>query len=224
HGENWIPAGLNGKRVEALIFKGFYLFAGAYPGVFRSSDFGSNWTIVNNGLYYATAVSLEVYGTNIIAGTASGVFVSTNNGDLWINKNEGFATPPGISTILIVNNYIFVGPYFESVWRRNLSEVIGIKQNSNNIIEKYSLFQNYPNPFNPITIIKFQINLPERTRFTTLKVYNILGKEIATLVNEKLQPGTYEVKFEGTNLPSGVYYYRIETENYSETKKMLMIK
>jgi len=98
---------------------------------------------------------------------------------------------------------------------------IGIQQNSSNIPDKYSLSQNYPNPFNPVTNIKFQI---AKNSFVNLKVYNILGKEIATLVNEKLQAGTYEVKFEGTNLPSGVYYYRVETENYGETKKMLLIK
>ncbi|MFA5404218.1 MAG: M28 family peptidase [Ignavibacteria bacterium] len=98
--------------------------------------------------------------------------------------------------------------------------IIGIK-GANGIINNFILFQNYPNPFNPGTVIRFQI---KDLRFTTLKVYNILGKEIATLVNEKLQPGTYEVKFEGTNLPSGVYYYKLETENYNETKKMVLIK
>jgi|WetSurMetagenome_2_1015567.scaffolds.fasta_scaffold04721_2 predicted acyl esterase len=98
---------------------------------------------------------------------------------------------------------------------------IGVQQISSNVPDKYSLSQNYPNPFNPTTNIRYQI---ANNSFVILKVYDILGKEIATLVNEKLQAGTYEVKFDGTNLPSGVYYYRIETGNYSETKKMLLIK
>lgn len=98
---------------------------------------------------------------------------------------------------------------------------IKVNQISSTIPDKFSLSQNYPNPFNPKTIIRFQI---EDLRLVTLKIYDILGKEIVTLVNEKLQPGSYEYKFDGTNLPSGVYYYKLDAGNYSETKKMLMIK
>jgi|WetSurMetagenome_2_1015567.scaffolds.fasta_scaffold49809_2 hypothetical protein len=109
--------------------------------------------------------------------------------------------------------------------------IVNINKNEHSVPENYSLFQNYPNPFNPTTTIKFSIpslnppfNKGGTGGFVTLKVCNILGKEVAILVNEKLQAGIYEVKFDGTNLPSGVYYYRIETESYCETKKMLMIK
>ena len=99
----------------------------------------------------------------------------------------------------------------------------------NNIPDKFNLFQNYPNPFNPVTKIKFDVASGFRSGAygndrVVLKVNDILGKEIQTLVNEKLQPGTYEVTFDGSNLPSGVYFYQLSTGNYSETKKMLMIK
>ncbi|MFA5405076.1 MAG: M28 family peptidase [Ignavibacteria bacterium] len=90
-----------------------------------------------------------------------------------------------------------------------------------NIPVKYELSQNYPNPFNPTTIIKFQI---KDLRFTTLKIYDILGKEVATLVNEKLKAGTYEVTFEGSNLASGIYFYQLKTDNFIETKKLILIK
>jgi len=98
---------------------------------------------------------------------------------------------------------------------------INVNQISSTVPEKFSLSQNYPNPFNPSTNIKYQII---NNGFVNLKVYDILGKEIATLVNEKQAPGTYEVKFDGTNLPSGVYHYRIATENYSETRRMILLK
>lgn len=99
---------------------------------------------------------------------------------------------------------------------------IKINQISGTVPDKYSLEQNYPNPFNPFTNIRYQI---AKNSYVTLKIYNILGKEVATLVNEKLSAGTYEVKFGGTNLPSGVYYYKLSIDNvpYS-VKKMVLLK
>ncbi len=72
---------------------------------------------------------------------------------------------------------------------------------------KYSLDQNYPNPFNPTTTITFQIPHPN---LTTLKIYNVLGKEVATIVSEKMNPGNYSYTFDGSSLATGVYYYRLE--------------
>jgi len=91
----------------------------------------------------------------------------------------------------------------------------------------FTLYQNYPNPFNPSTTIKFTIPFVETTRrvvSTKLVVYDILGQKIKTLLNKKLSPGSYEVEFDGSNLPSGVYLYRLTNENYSATKKMLLLK
>ena len=112
------------------------------------------------------------------------------------------------------------------VWKRPLSEIVSVKQISNLVPDEFKLEQNYPNPFNPTTIIRFQV---KDSRFVTLKVYDILGKEITTLVNEKLQPGTYEVpfsinQFSGYQQPSGVYFYKLIANGFIETKKMLMIK
>ena len=85
----------------------------------------------------------------------------------------------------------------------------------------FSLSQNYPNPFNSTSNLKFQI---VNTGDVKIIVYDIMGKEVQTLVNERLQPGTYEAAFDGSALNSGVYFYRIVTEGYSETKRMLLIK
>jgi hypothetical protein len=90
------------------------------------------------------------------------------------------------------------------------------------------LFQNYPNPFNPTTKIKF--NVPKSDNVKII-IYDITGREVQTLVNEKLQPGTYETTFDGSQLTSSVYFYRMvirhsgsSTDGYSETKKMLLVK
>ncbi len=97
--------------------------------------------------------------------------------------------------------------------------------------EDFYLHQNYPNPFNPVTKIKFTIPqadspLPGVTRggLITLKVYDILGRKITTLVNEAKQPGTYEIEFNAEGLPSGVYYYQLKSGSFIETKKMIILK
>ena len=102
-----------------------------------------------------------------------------------------------------------------------LATPVGIKNISSSEPVSYSLSQNYPNPFNPNSTIKFKI---KDSKFVSLKVYDEMGREVTSLVNEKLQPGEYEVKFDGSNLASGMYYYRLNAGDFSETKKMILIK
>jgi hypothetical protein len=110
------------------------------------------------------------------------------------------------------------------IWLAPLDiSTIGIRNISTEIPDKFALYQNYPNPFNPVTKIKFDLS-PLSRRGVSLKIYNITGREVSTLVNEKLNPGSYEVTFDGANLPSGIYFYRLQTDNFSETKKLMLIK
>ena len=98
---------------------------------------------------------------------------------------------------------------------------VGVEENETGHPTEYALYQNYPNPFNPTTTIKYQI--PELS-FITLKVYDVLGNEVSTLVNEEKPIGDYELEFDATNLPSGIYFYRLQTGSFVETKKMLLMK
>ncbi len=100
------------------------------------------------------------------------------------------------------------------------STPVSVSQRSN-VPASFALHQNYPNPFNPTTHFRFSI---ANFEFVTLKVYDLLGREIATLVNGKKSPGTYEVLFDGSKLPSGVYFYRLESGRFAETKKLILIK
>jgi hypothetical protein len=106
------------------------------------------------------------------------------------------------------------------------SQVIGIKPTGSEIPHEYSLFQNYPNPFNPITKIRFSLPYPSKggAQDVKLTIYDILGREAATLVNEQLQPGTYEIEWDASNFASGIYYYSLETQEFNKTKKMILIK
>jgi subtilisin-like proprotein convertase family protein len=105
--------------------------------------------------------------------------------------------------------------------RLNNSSTVGVQQLSAEIPSKFELAQNYPNPFNPTTSIKFAL---PKSGFVTLKVYDIVGKEVATLVSEQLAAGTYEHNFDASALSSGVYFYRIDAGNFTEIKKMMLVK
>jgi hypothetical protein len=97
---------------------------------------------------------------------------------------------------------------------------VGISSNSG-VPKRFSLEQNYPNPFNPVTKIKFQL---PKTEFVTITIYDILGRKVLTLLNERKEPGYYDVSFDASNYASGMYFYKIEAGNFIDTKKMILIK
>ena len=105
-------------------------------------------------------------------------------------------------------------------WYENLL-ITGIVTNSNEIPSEFRLSQNYPNPFNPSTIIRF--SMPEES-FVTIKVFNTLGEEITTLINENIIAGDYEVEFDASKLPSGIYFYKLQSESFIEAKKMVLLR
>jgi hypothetical protein len=99
--------------------------------------------------------------------------------------------------------------------------ITGVTQNGNTVPIEYTLSQNYPNPFNPTTKINFAL---PKSGLVTLKVYDVLGKEVATLVNSNMSVGSYSFEFNASNLTSGIYFYRLESNGFSEVKKMMLIK
>lgn len=216
----WIQTkGPYGGNIQSLAVSGIYLFAGTQlGGVFRSNNNGTNWTAVNNGLTDHNVRSFAFWGTNLFAGTSYGVFLSTDYGTSWTAINNGL-TNTYVTSLAVLGTNLFAGTS-RGVWRRPLSEM-SIQSLSNEVPEQYSLEQNFPNPFNPVTNLEFGIS---KLGFVTLKIYDLLGKEVAKLVNEKLSPGRYRVEFDVSGLPSGVYFYRLETEGFLETKSMVLLK
>jgi hypothetical protein len=167
-----------------------------------------------------TVLSLATSGSNIFAGTSNGVYLSTNNGANWTQINDGFNPVPTVYSLAIANNYIFAGTYGYSVWKRSLS-ITEVKNISPEMPSDFALHQNYPNPFNPVTNIKFDI---PKSEFVTVKIFDVTGREIETLLSEQLQAGRYSISWDATNYPSGVYFYQLITNSYSQTKKMILIK
>jgi hypothetical protein len=120
---------------------------------------------------------------------------------------------------MILNRYIITNLFLIIIFC-----LCGINVSAQNQVDQPNTFhshQNYPNPFNPSTSIQYAIS---SRQFVSLKVYDVLGNEIATLVNEEKQAGSYEVEFDGAGLPSGIYFYRLQAGSFIETKKMILIK
>ena len=114
-----------------------------------------------------------------------------------------------------------VGMFYYSVIKYSQSSPTDVEENSSEVPETFALNQNYPNPFNPNTVISYRLPV---TSNVLLKVYNIIGNEVATLVNEEKSPGNYQVSFDASSLSSGTYFYKLTTDSFTETKKMMLLK
>ena len=221
NGENWTQMGLNNKGVYTLTINGNSIYAGTPWGLYISTNNGQSW---NQTALNLSITSFLINGNNFFAGTSGTpggeVYLSTNNGQNWIQKNQRLTQSFGVYTLLIANNYIFAGTYY-SVWRRSFSEIMSIQNISTEVPTGYKLEQNYPNPFNPATTIKFSI--PKSTA-VKLSVFDITGREVGVLVNEILSSGTYQSEWNAASYSSGVYFYKLQSESYSETKRMILMK
>jgi hypothetical protein len=215
--------GLTNPYVQCLAISGANLFAGTDSGgVFLTTDNGNSWTQVNGGLTYPTVYSFAVSGTNIFAGTqGGGVYLTTNSGTIWSQVSAGLG---GDVVFSLASNgtHLFAGTLGRGVWVRPLSEMITpVPEEVELIPNSLALSQNYPNPFNPTTTISY--HLPSQNHIT-LRVYNVLGREVATLVNDVKAPGTYSVQWDARAVSSGTYYFRITAGKSAEMKKVLLLK
>lgn len=132
-----------------------------------------------------------------------------------------------LSSVFFINDSIgWASGYRYILKTTNGGIPVGILQINGTLPVEYSLSQNYPNPFNPQTKIKFAVppNVKGQAPNVKLVIYDLLGREVTTLVNEELKPGTYEADWDGSNFSSGVYFYKIITEGFVETKKMILMK
>jgi len=137
------------------------------------------------------------------------------------NDPTGLQKPEVGSLSGSVTIIAYAGSNYSGVYFDREDWVNDVRPTDNKTPDSYSLSQNYPNPFNPSTTIKYSV--PDLSN-VNLKVYNLIGQEVAELVNKELQSGNYEVTFDAANLPSGVYFYRLQAGNFVDTKKMLLLR
>jgi len=200
---------------------------------------------ISNNVNATNAVSLMIGASIAPAGTTN--WISDTPHDIKVNFNQGTgnynrlftipcSTQPGIYDLLTAvwydkdnNNQINQGDFVvHSKLTQNALTIspTGIKVISNEIPKEYKLEQNYPNPFNPVTKIRFSLPLPSKggVHNTKLLIYDISGREVSVLVNEELSPGTYEIDFDGSSFSSGVYFYKLFDRDYTDTKRMIILK
>lgn len=206
---------------------GFFTTSGR---IFKTTNSGSNWHIVFEQQvgYYNDILSIQFVNQTVGYASFGGkVLKTTDAGETWMIHNS--ITNHGFYDLNFtdVNTGYFVS--FGGVILKTTNscgDPISIEPISSNIPESFELYQNYPNPFNPVTNIRFSIpnNTNGRNELTTLKIYDIQGKEIAIPVSEILSPGEYEVTWNAHDFPSGVYFCRFESGNLYLTRKMILVK
>jgi hypothetical protein len=231
-GSGWtaVDSGLTTLDVRSLIATGTTLLAGTFGGgVFRSTDGGTFWSRADSGIsQYAYVSTLAKYGSNVFEGS-DGVFLSTDEGKSWTEVDEGL-TKSSLWALAVSGTDLIAGSFGEGVWRRPLSELVtSVADASADVPARFFLDQNYPNPFNPTTTISF--TLPAKS-FVTMNVFDLLGREVATLVSGELGAGRYTRRWDVAGVASGVYFYRLQArllgdaavQSFVETKKLMVIK
>lgn len=200
---------------------GTTIFVSTYnQEIYKSTNTGSTWSKVNTSSM-AIINSLLWVGNTLFAGSNTGVYLTTDLGVTWEAANSGM---PDRQVLFLTKagNTLFAGTTGSSIWQRPLSEMNAVdNQNGSGIPVSYQLKQNYPNPFNPNTIINY--SLPKQSK-VSIKIYDGIGKEVATLIDNEKPAGNYSVEFKSNSLSSGVYYYRLKTDEAVITKKMVLMK
>jgi photosystem II stability/assembly factor-like uncharacterized protein len=197
----------------------------------KTTNSGDSWSLIPiiinaNSVDFINTSTGYIGGLYIIPdyGSIAAVCKTTNGGLNW--KFEYTGLNLNITSILALNSdTCYITGFGGAILRTTTGgDPNGVHSKANEIAKLYYLFQNYPNPFNPSTKIKFDLPAGDRYTNVSLKVYSVLGNEVTTLVNEQLKAGTYEVEWDASNYASGVYYYKLIATDYTETKKMVLLK
>lgn len=221
-------------RVTAVAFDNDYAFislresSNSFSRCYYTATLSGELQILDGPEEYTNVFTFNTLG-HIFMGTDNGVYrVKKLQGNLENVSSGMTSSPQTYSMLKLSGDYLLAGG--TSVWRTENSTITDVILDKS-IIESFDIFQNYPNPFNPTTIIKYQV--PELS-YITIKVYDVLGNEIASFVNEEKQAGSYEVEFSaiagsasGGNvltLTSGIYFYQLRAGNYTDTKKMILLR
>jgi photosystem II stability/assembly factor-like uncharacterized protein len=207
-------------------------FTSAQLNLVKTTNSGANWLAVP-GSNVASEVVRGIVSFNMtniwqVRDITPNIYYSSNGGANWVIQHTSPSNTGYKQLTKSRNNDILWAITIGGEVERN-DNPTSISTISSEVPSKFMLFQNYPNPFNPTTNIKFNVaqHTPyplSRGETVTLKVYDIMGREIQTLVDKRLQPGTYETSFDGSSLTSGVYFYKLIADGFSETKKMVLIK
>ncbi|MBN8571612.1 MAG: T9SS type A sorting domain-containing protein [Ignavibacteria bacterium] len=189
--------------------------------LYRTTNSGINWSFVSNGNCHF--VNFINYNTGFLYNIYTRQLTSTSNAGLSWNLQLEFAlSTPSLKAMGFINSSTgFIAGDNSLLYKTTDGGAVSVHNISNTIPEHYYVSQNYPNPFNPSTKINFSI---PKSGLVQIKVYDLMGRELQTLLNEFKVTGEYKVDFDGSKLASGVYFYKLITNDFIETKKMMLVK
>ncbi|MDR3610344.1 MAG: T9SS type A sorting domain-containing protein [Ignavibacteriaceae bacterium] len=220
NGFNWTNIGLTNNPILTLFKNGSNIYAGtASQGIFLSTNDGSNWTTLNAGLPGNSIHNFIAYDSSIFVATSNGIYRLDNSNSNWTPVKSGL-TDTLVYSLAVCGTYLFAGTS-RGLWKRPLSELVGISPERIELPKKFLLLQNYPNPFNPSTLISY--SLPSAFNIKLI-IYNSLGQTVKVLENGFKNAGNYSVNFNAADLPSGIYFYKLEAGQFAQVKKMMVIK
>ena len=226
NGVNWIAV-LQSPAIDYVEVAAIdnHAFAGSFfAGARYSSNNGSTWFISNGFPTDASVFALgPVVDEMVLAGTdlaPSWIYASFDGGISFSPYSEGLAERASVEAFAVNDTFMFAGTDDHGVWRRVRPGVVSV-QTESEILRDYHLAQNHPNPFNPTTTISYTI---PSDGFVNLSVYNTIGEEVRTLVNEFKEAGSHNENFNATGLSSGIYFYKLKAGNFVQTKKMILMK
>jgi photosystem II stability/assembly factor-like uncharacterized protein len=227
-GESWtkVYQGISGTYIMriSLAPNGDLYAASWTEGILKSTDQGLTWELKNNGLPNSKVSTVSVSPSGYIyisfykSGSPIGIYVSSDGGDNWQNITDNMEMIE-VREFLFRKNELYLATD-ESVWKSNPDSLTSVTEDDIKPKE-YFLSQNYPNPFNPSTTIKY--SLPQTGR-VTLSIYDLLGREVVKLIDEEKPAGEYETKWNASSHPSGVYFMRMQAGEFSETRKVVLVK
>jgi photosystem II stability/assembly factor-like uncharacterized protein len=239
HGATWTAAN-NGliqppnSAPTTFLKVGRELFVGiSNAGVYSTMNDGNSWVkksegLVTNGNTISDLTSIgsviAVAMSGAVNAPGRGIYLSTNKGMTWYAANEGFTSSNdyNVQALEICDTVVIAGTNGAGIWIRGVSDLTEIPNVADNNTTKHSaLLGNYPNPFNPVTVISFNLAAKGPAQ---LLVYDITGRVVNTLVNGVYEPGEYNITFDASELASGIYYYKLVTQDKTETKKMILVK
>jgi hypothetical protein len=200
-------------------------------GLYSSADLGNTWKLEYGVTFDGQGNASDIkifkdivsYNNVLLASVAfNSILISKDGGKSWNSFSEGLFPDWTFSGIVINAPYIWtLRDFFGNAYKRPVSELVTDVNDRENVNYDFTLRQNYPNPFNPVTKISWQSPV---SSWQILKIYDLLGNEVGTLVDEYKEAGSYEIEFDAKSLASGVYYYELKTENYTAGKKMVILK
>jgi photosystem II stability/assembly factor-like uncharacterized protein len=217
-GESWTAVNydLTDTHISQLVALDNRLFAVTLTGVFISDNSGSSWAADLSDLRSINC--LVAVNGNLIAGTDNnGAYLSVDKGVTWTSFMSGMPADTRIWSLTVSNDRIFAGTS-SGIWVKSSPTSVNVESEIS-VPLTFTLKQNYPNPFNTSTNISFSI--PSKS-FVSLKIYNLQGREVATVFSEEITSGYYTREWNAADLPSGIYFYRLQAGSYSETKKLVI--